>query len=92
MAPPLIFLIFVTGIALLVAIGLFVEVDWRMAWMTVGLGACIILAFAVQLAQGTSHGFIDRVAFSIGGTLLIMGVISAIFGLATVIPGSFFPG
>lgn len=75
-----------------VAIGLFVEVDWRMAWMTVGLGACIILAFAVQLAQGTSHGFIDRVAFSIGGTLLIMGVISAIFGLATVIPGSFFPG
>lgn len=75
-----------------IAIGIFVPVDWRMAWMTVGLGGSIVLAFSVQLLQGTSKGFIDRVALSVGGALLAMGIVSAVFGLATVIPGSVIPG
>jgi len=75
-----------------IAIGIFVPVDWRMAWMTVGLGVSIIVAFAVQLAQGTSKGFIDRVALSVGGALLVMGIVSAVFGLATVIPGPVVAG
>jgi hypothetical protein len=70
-----------------IAIGLFVPVDWRAAWLTVGLGACLLLAFAVQLATGRSKGFIDRVAASVLGALLVMGVLSAGFGLAAIIPG-----
>jgi len=81
----------VAGLAA-IAIGLFVPVDWRMAWMSVGLGGSIVLSFVVQLWAGRSKGFIDRVALSIGGALLVMGVVSAVFGLATVIPGSVLPG
>ncbi len=70
-----------------VAIGFFVPVDWRMAWMTVGLGGCIVLTFAVQLWLGRAKGFIDRVTLTAAGATLVMGLISAVFGLATLIPG-----
>lgn len=80
--------VWVAAAVIAVAIGLFVEVDWRMAWMTVGLGGCIILTFAVQLWSGRSKGFIDRVALSAGGALLVMGIVSAVFGLITVLPGT----
>lgn len=89
---PALIAVWVVAALVAIAIGIFVPVDWRMAWMTVGLGACVILTFAVQLAQGTSKGFIDRVALSAVGSLLVMGIISAVFGLATIIPGSVFPG
>jgi hypothetical protein len=79
--------VWVAGGLIAIAIGLFVPVDWRAAWLTVGLGACLLLAFAVQLATGRSKGFIDRVAASVLGALLVMGVLSAGFGLAAIIPG-----
>ncbi|MET0673228.1 MAG: hypothetical protein ABWY37_07025 [Microbacterium pygmaeum] len=70
-----------------VAIGLFVPGEWRAAWLTVALGACLVLAFAVQLGYGRSQGFTERVAASALGALLVMGVISLGFGLAAVVPG-----
>lgn len=70
-----------------VAVGLFVPADWRMAWLTVALGGCIVLAFAVQLWLGRAKGFIDRVAITAAGSTLLMGLISAIFGLVALIPG-----
>jgi hypothetical protein len=70
-----------------VAIGLFVPAEWRAAWLVVGLGAALALAFAVQLAYGRSQGYIQRVAISILGALLVMGVISLGFGLASIVPG-----
>jgi len=79
--------VWVAGGLIAVAIGVFVPIDWRFAWLTVGLGACVLLAFAVQLGTGRSKGFIDRVAASVLGALLVMGVLSAGFGLAAIIPG-----
>jgi hypothetical protein len=79
--------VWVAGALIAIAIGLFVPIDWRAAWLTVGMGACLLLAFAVQLGTGRSKGFIDRVAGSVLGALLVMGVISAGFGLASIIPG-----
>ena len=79
--------VWVAGALVAIAIGLFVPEQWRAAWLTVGLGACLLLAFVVQLVAGRSKGFIDRVAASILGALLVMGVISAGFGLAALIPG-----
>jgi hypothetical protein len=70
-----------------VAIGIFVPEDWRAAWLLVGLGGALVLAFAVQLWYGRSQQFIERVAASVLGALLVMGVISAGFGLAALIPG-----
>lgn len=70
-----------------VAIGVFVSEEWRAAWLTVGVGGCLVLAFAVQLWFGRSQGFTERVAASVLGALLVMGVISLGFGLAAVVPG-----
>lgn len=70
-----------------IAIGLFVPAEWRAAWLVVGLGASLVLSFSVQLAYGRSQGFIERVAISILGSLLVMGVISLGFGLASLVPG-----
>lgn len=70
-----------------VAIGLFVPEDWRAAWITVGLGLSLLLAFAIQLVGGRSHGFTERVAASVLGAMLVMGVVSLGFGLAAIIPG-----
>lgn len=68
------------------AIGIFVPTVWRAAWLIVGLGGCLILSFTVQLAYGRSQGFTERVALSVLGALLVLGVVSAGFGLATIIP------
>jgi hypothetical protein len=70
-----------------VAIGIFVPAEWRAAWLVVGLGGMLTLAFAVQLAYGRSQGYIQRVAVTILGAFLVMGVISLGFGLASIVPG-----
>lgn len=75
-----------------VGIGIAVPVDWRMAWMTVGLGACIVIAFVAHLVVGRPSGFIDRVATTIAGVFLIMGVVSAGFGLAALVATSLGAG
>lgn len=68
-----------------VAVGIFApEVD-RSAWMLIALGACLVVAFGVQLASGRSHEFIRRVAASVLGALLVLGFISVGFGLSALI-------
>ncbi|WEK60560.1 MAG: hypothetical protein P0Y60_14775 [Candidatus Microbacterium colombiense] len=69
-----------------VAIGIFVAEDWRVAWMLVAFGGIILLSFAVQLWYGRTQGFIFRVAGSVTGALLLMGLISVGFGIAALIP------
>jgi hypothetical protein len=70
-----------------VAIGVFVDAEARAAWLAVGLGGCLILSFAIQLWSGRSQGFTQRVAASILGALVVLGIISLGFGLATIVPG-----
>lgn len=70
-----------------IAIGIFVPPEWRAPWLLVGLSGCLILAFAIQLWHGRSQGFTQRVAAGVLGALLVMGVISLGFGLASIIPG-----
>jgi hypothetical protein len=70
-----------------ISIGLFAPSEWRGAWLTVGLGGCLVLAFAIQLGFGRSQGFTERVAASALGALLVMGFISLGFGLSSIVPG-----
>ncbi|WP_301339963.1 hypothetical protein [Microbacterium sp. HD4P20] len=70
-----------------VAVGVFAAEQWRGAWLAVGLGACLVAAFAVQLWSGRSQGFTERVAAGVLGSALVMGVISLGFGLASIVPG-----
>ena len=68
------------------AIGLFVPVDEHPQWITVALGGCGIAAFAVQLWYGRSQAFIQRVAASVLGAVVVLGLITAAFGLASIVP------
>lgn len=70
-----------------VGIGVFVPSDWRSEWLTLALAGSVILAFGVQLYFGVSQRFLQRVAASVLGALLVLGVISAGFGLASLVQG-----
>jgi hypothetical protein len=80
-------LVWIFAALLGIGVGLFVPAEWRAAWLVVGLGLSIAVSFAVQLAYGRSQGYIRRVALSMIGAFLVMGVISLGFGLAAVVPG-----
>jgi hypothetical protein len=68
-----------------IAIGIFVSEQWRVSWMLVAFGGVVLASFAVQLRYGRTDGFIFRVASSVTGALLLMGMISVGFGLAALI-------
>lgn len=69
-----------------VAVGLFVPVGQRAAWMSVALAGCLTLSFAVQLWYGNPRRFIVRVAVSTLGAFAVLGVVGAAFGLAALVP------
>jgi hypothetical protein len=68
-----------------VVIGILVPTDWRSAWLILALAGCVVLSFAVQLGYGRSQRFIQRVAVGSLGALVVLGVISAGFGLALLV-------
>ena len=70
-----------------IIVGIVAAPDARAAWLGVGLGGCVVAAFAVQLLHARPRGFIERVAASVLGAALVMGVISLGFGLAALVPG-----
>ena len=77
--------VWVAAALIALAIGIFVEPDWRGAWLLVGLGLSFFLAFAVQLATGRSQGFILRISASVLGALVVMGLLGAGFALAELL-------
>lgn len=70
-----------------VVVGVLADATWRGAWLAVGMGGCLVLSFALQLAGGHSQGFTRRVAASALGALFVLGVVSLGFGLASIVPG-----
>ncbi len=70
-----------------VVVGLFVPAPWRAQWATLAMGLCVIAAFAVQLWSGRSQAFIQRMAASVLGALVVLGLITAGFGLASLVAG-----
>lgn len=77
----------VWGIALVASIvlGVVLDEEARGAWLLVVFGVVVLLAFAVQLWYARVEGFIARVAASVVGALLLMGLISTGFGLAALV-------
>ena len=65
-------------------IGIAVPSEAQAAWMAVGMGLVLIASFAIQLAHGHPHGFIQRVAASVLGGLVVMGLIGVGLGLASL--------
>ncbi|MCX6503442.1 MAG: hypothetical protein NT132_13760 [Microbacterium sp.] len=64
---------------------LFVPAEWQIPWITVTLGAAVIAAFVVQLAYGRPQRFIQRTALTAVGSLVLLGVISALAALVALL-------
>ena len=71
-----------------IAIAVWVPDSQLMMWMLLALGGSFLLAFAVQLWSGRADGFIQRVAASVVGALVILGASSLIAGLARLADGT----
>lgn len=69
------------------AIVIFVPADWQAAWTTLTLGIALIAAFVVQLWYGRAQRFIQRTAITVLGSLLILGVVSALAALVALLRG-----
>ncbi len=78
--------VWVCALLVAVAVGLFAPPAMRAAWLAVGFGGCLLFAFVAQLWFGRVQGFIDRVALGALGALLVMGLVSAVFGLVAMVP------
>lgn len=76
--------VWAAGAVIAIVIGVVAPADWRAAWMAVGMAACLILAFGVQLVQGHSQGFLRRVAMSTLGAFVVMGLIGLGLGLSSM--------
>jgi hypothetical protein len=79
-----VFVVWAVAAVVAVTIGAVAAPDWRAAWMAVGMGLVVGVAFAVQLWSGRSQGFLQRMAMSVLGALFIMGFIGIGLGLATL--------
>lgn len=67
-----------------IALGIFVAEDLRVGWLLISFGGIVLLSFAVQLWYARPQGFIVRVAGSVVGSLMLMGLVSVGFGLAAL--------
>jgi len=76
--------VWVSAAVIAIAIGVIAPPDWRAAWMPVDLAFCVVLAFIIQLVYGHAEGFIRRVAASVLGALVVMGLIGLGLGLASL--------
>lgn len=54
------------------------------SWISLALGVCVIASFGVQLATQQKDGFVNRLATTLSGSFVILGVIGAILGLITL--------
>ena len=50
----------------------------RFAWLVFAIGASTLVTFGLQLGTAQREGFITRVAFSVAGSVLVIGVIDVI--------------
>lgn len=80
-------IVWLAAAILAVAICLFAPGADRAVWLCIGLGMSVIIAFGVQITIGRAQGFITRMAASVAGALILMGIISGIFWLIDVVAG-----
>ncbi|CAM5364375.1 putative protein YacL OS=Leifsonia shinshuensis OX=150026 GN=HNR13_001474 PE=4 SV=1 [Leifsonia shinshuensis] len=54
------------------------------SWISLALGVCVIASFGAQLATQRKDGFVNRLATTLTGSFVILGVIGGILGLVTL--------
>ncbi|MFE4950495.1 hypothetical protein ACFQ9V_10350 [Leifsonia sp. NPDC056665] len=54
------------------------------SWLSLALGVCVLASFGAQLATQRKDGFVNRLATTLTGSFVILGVIGGILGLVTL--------
>ncbi len=54
------------------------------SWLSLALGVCVIASFGAQLATQQKEGFVNRLATTLTGSFVILGVFGAILGATTL--------
>lgn len=76
--------VWIVSLVVAVALGFVLPEEDRVGWLLIAFGGIVLVSFAVQLAHGRAEGFIVRMAGSVVGALMIMGAVSAVFGIAAL--------
>lgn len=63
-----------------IAVGLFAS-SAPLAWLPVVMAGAILLTFAIQLGVSRKEGFVERIAASLGGALVILAVATLVLWL-----------
>ena len=63
-----------------VLIGLLAPTSTYLVWLPVALAVAVFVTFCIQLATLQKEGFVNRVMASIGGSLLILAIATAVLG------------
>lgn len=73
--------VWVAALAAAVLIAVFAPERSYTAWFAIAMGGCTIAALCIQLGTQQKHGFIDRLAASLGGAFVVLAIASGLFAL-----------
>jgi hypothetical protein len=67
-----------------VLVGAFSPGTEAAAWLGISFAGCTIIALVVQLATRQKDGYIDRLAMSVTGALVVLAVATVVLGLVHI--------
>ncbi|WP_157157071.1 MULTISPECIES: hypothetical protein [unclassified Diaminobutyricimonas] len=73
--------VWVGVVAAIILVGFLVPAADRLAWLGVVLGAATLITFALQLALQEKDGLVTRVMLSVGGSVILLAVATAVFAV-----------
>lgn len=62
-------------------IGVISPADKYASWLSLALAGCVLLGLVAQLATQQKDGFVNRLAATVTGSFVILGVVGAILGI-----------
>ncbi len=68
-----------------VVIGVVSEPHAYASWLALSLAGCVIGALAAQLATQEKEGFVDRLAASVVGAFVILGLAGAVLAVVAAV-------
>ncbi len=75
----------VLALATALVIGFVVDELQRAPWLVLGFALVVVVSFAIQLWYAAPVGFIFRVAASAAGALVVMALVSGVFGVVALL-------
>jgi hypothetical protein len=70
--------VWVVAVVLGILIGVLSHPAAYASWLSLALAVCTLLAFAAQLATQQKDGFVSRLAVTLAGSFVILGVTGAL--------------